>query len=441
MNELQGVPQLGLEIVNAILQDPHILALFAPMFLLLEVPLSLCVLFGVFQWRTQYKARGPLRIAPHVSCIITCYAEGDAIEKTVRTLFEQTYPGQVDIIVVVDGAVQNKATFEAAKRAAEVYTGHPLRRVIVLPKWQRGGRVSTLNAGLAYARGEIVMNADGDTSFDSDMLVEIVKEFEDPAVPAVGGALRVRNADTNILTQMQAIEYLTSIQGSKTGLAQWNLINNISGAFGAFRRSFLVQIGGWNTHTAEDLDLTLRIKQYLGRHPELRIPFAARAIGHTDVPDTARDLFFQRLRWDGDLAFVYLRKHRFGLSPTLLGLKTFVYTMVYGVAQNVLIPLVVVGFTLWMAVVYPWQAVAAVALLLYTYYYFHTLFKMGLFIGLVSERRADDYRRMVWAVLFPAYTLTLRFVMAFSIINELVRRGHEESTMAPWWVLKRGQRF
>ncbi len=40
------------------------------------------------------------------------------------------------------------------------------------------------------------------------------------------------------------------------------LLNNISGAFGGFRRSVLKQVGGWNTHTAEDLDLTIRLKQY-----------------------------------------------------------------------------------------------------------------------------------------------------------------------------------
>lgn len=67
---------------------------------------------------------------------------------------------------------------------------------------------------------------------------------------------------------------MISMQGGKTGLSEWNLINNISGAFGAFRRDFLRQIGGWDTHTAEDLDLTVRIKHYLKRHPNLKIGFA-----------------------------------------------------------------------------------------------------------------------------------------------------------------------
>ena len=107
-------------------------------------------------------------------------------------------------------------------------------------------------------------------------------------------------------------------QLAKIGLSEWNVVNNVSGAFGAFRRSFLQKIGGWDTHTAEDLDITLRIKNYFGRRP-LRIPFEPRAIGHTDAPVTFRQFLMQRLRWDGDLFFLYVRKHRHSFTPRLLG--------------------------------------------------------------------------------------------------------------------------
>src|SRR5690606_14177170 len=152
-----------------------------------------------------------------------------------------------------------------------------------IAKWQRGGRVSSLNAGLSLAKGEIIMALDGDTSFDNTMVSAMVAHFADPEVPAVAGSLRVRNAKASMTTAMQAIEYLLSIHMSKIGLAEWNVVNNISGAFGAFRRSFLNHIGGWDTHTAEDLDITLRIKNY-ARRRKIRIPFEPNAIGHTDAP-------------------------------------------------------------------------------------------------------------------------------------------------------------
>ena len=48
---------------------------------------------------------------------------------------------------------------------------------------------------------------------------------------------------------------------------------------------------------------------------------------------------------------------------------------------------------------------------------------------------------LLWLMIYPFYALFMRFVTAFSMVNEIVRRSHEESSMAPWWVLKRGKRF
>ena len=127
------------------------------------------------------------------------------------------------------------------------------RAILVVPKWQRGGRVSSLNAGLKFATGDIVMALDADTSFDNDMVAKSVKYFLDPNVIAVSGALRVRNAKKNLLTWLQALEYIISIHAGKVALASFNIINNVSGAFGIFRTSMIRHIGGWDTGTAEDL--------------------------------------------------------------------------------------------------------------------------------------------------------------------------------------------
>ncbi|WP_368881100.1 glycosyltransferase family 2 protein [Shewanella algae] len=320
MSEFNTLAFMSLDIWHNLATDVSLFLWLVPMIFLYEMPLMLIVVSGVIGWHWQTFRRPKVEKAyrPKVSCIITCYAEKEAVRQTIATLAEQDYPGEMEIIAVVDGAVQNAETFEVAKAAA-AQCRRPGREIIVLPKWQRGGRVSTLNAGLARASGELVMNADADTSFDNDMVSQIVPLFADPNVPAVGGSLRVRNVDDSLWTRMQAIEYLISMQGGKTGLGHWNLLNNISGAFGAFRRDLLVKIGGWDTHTAEDLDLTLRFKQYFGRHPNWRIPFATLAIGHTDAPMDIKTLVWQRLRWDGDLLFLYFRKHWPAFTPGLLG--------------------------------------------------------------------------------------------------------------------------
>ena len=79
------------------------------------------------------------------------------------------------------------------------------------------------------------MAMDGDTSFDNDMAANAVGHFLDPAVVGVAGSLRVRNVAATLWTRLQAIEYALSIQSAKAGLSEFNVVNNISGAFGIFR--------------------------------------------------------------------------------------------------------------------------------------------------------------------------------------------------------------
>ena len=96
--------------------------------------------------------------------------------------------------------MQNRETYLAATSALAKVNALPNRRLIVLPKWQRGGRVSSLNAGLNIATGQVSMALDGDTSFDNNMVSSIVRHFEDPSVPAVAGSLRVRNVWSSWVT-------------------------------------------------------------------------------------------------------------------------------------------------------------------------------------------------------------------------------------------------
>ncbi|PSW09874.1 N-acetylglucosaminyltransferase [Photobacterium rosenbergii] len=429
-----------LEYLILILQNNfEIWLLLFPMLIIVELPLYLLVITGIFRWAYRQPPPDPTHF-PSISFIITCYGEGDAIQITIDTLVEQVYPGQIEILAVVDGASQNHETYLAAIRSKQQHSSRTDRRIKVIPKWQRGGRVSTLNAGLALAKGQLVINVDGDTSFDNDMAYTMAKVFSSPFTLACGGALRVRNHTTNLLTRMQSLEYMLSMQAGKTGMANWGVLNNISGAFGAFRSQLLKQVGGWDTHTAEDLDLTMRLKQYKVRYPKYRLRFSPHAVGHTDVPDTLKGLIMQRLRWDGDLLFLFLRKHSEGLSPSLLGWGNFIFTLAYGVIQNVLLPIIVAGYTLYILINYPPAFVLALSMMLYSIYLFFSLLFFIVYYGLISERKSD-WKAALWLPIYPIYQFIMRLLTAFAMINEVVRRSHEESSMAPWWVLKRGKKF
>lgn len=411
---------------------------FFPFVLLLELPLYVLVMAGIVRFGLrEHRPDRQRERYPRVSCLVTCYAEGEDVRKTIHSLAQQDYPGFIEIVVMVDGAVQNRATLEAARRAQDLVAGLPRRQLIVLPKWQRGGRVSALNAGLQIATGEVVMALDGDTSFDNDMVRHATRHFDDPRVVGVAGCLRVRNAGRSMVTRLQALEYMLSIGAGKTGLSEFNLVNNISGAFGVFRTAFIRNLGGWDAGTAEDLDITLRIKQYFGRHPGLRIVFDPHAVGHTDAPDTWRGFFRQRLRWDGDLFYLYVRKFRHNLRPRLLGWPNFLFVTFNGLFLQVVMPFMIVAYTGVLFWTLPAGAVLGVLGFVYVVYLAALVLYFLLYVVVVSERPLEDLGYLGWLVPFPLFAFVNRVHCSLSTLQEMFLKAHLDSSMAPWWVLRK----
>jgi len=414
---------------------------FIPYVVFLELPVYFVVFLGIFRYflRKDQEIPENRRFSPSVSCIVLCYSEGDDVKLTIVSLAEQLYAGHIEILAMIDGSVQNAHTYKAAMEMLPYVKERPNRTLRVIPKYQRGGRVSSLNTGLSMASGEIVMALDGDTSFDNTMVRAAAPHFEDPNVAGVAGILRVRNALTSLVTRLQAVEYMLSIHASKVGLGEFNIINNISGAFGIFRKSFLEKVGGWDTGTAEDLDLTMRIKHYFGRHPNLRIRSEPKAMGHTDAPDTFWGFYGQRLRWDGDLYYLYCRKHPLSFNPRILGWKNMIMQLWTGLFFQIISPFIIIAYTAFTFFVYSTGFLLGVMALIYLFYFIITATFFVVYITMVSERKKQDLK-LSWVLpLVPFFTFSMRIWNGIATAKEIFVKQHLDSSMAPWWVLKKGK--
>lgn len=413
-----------------------------PMFVQFEMLINLMVLVGVLCWWIAKRAKvnaPPPAYHPGVSCIVTCYGEGNDVILTIKSLAMQLYDGPIEIIPVVDGSVKNKHTWQAVLSQASFVKSRTNRILNPIGKPQRGGRVSSLNTGLRIAKYDFIMVFDGDTSFTNDTVRLCAGHFHDPKCVAVSGNLRIRNAYLSLATRMQALEYKIGIALGRTGLAEWGIINNVSGAFGCFRKSFLKHIGGWDTGTAEDLDLTTRIKGFFGRHPELRIEFEPHAIGFTDGPPDFWSLIGQRERWDGDLSYLYLRKFRWSFNPRILGWKNFLLYLLVGLVFQIVVPFLIWIYYIKMFILYPVPYVFAISIWIYLAYLLVGIFMWFMYLGTVTRYLKEDLRDLPLVFLQPLYSFALRVLMVPYTLKSIVFRTHLDSSMAPYWVLRKGR--
>ncbi|PYQ51650.1 MAG: hypothetical protein DMF59_07145 [Acidobacteria bacterium] len=236
---------------------------------------------------------------PTVSVVIAAFNEEKVVSRTIRAVLANRYE-TLDIIVVDDGSTDGTS--------AEVlrdFAGHPKIRLL---RQENGGKASALNRGIAEATGEIIIALDADTIFARHTIANLVRHFANANVGAVAGNVKVGNR-INPLTYWQSIEYITSQNLDRSAYTVINSVNVVPGAVGAWRRTAIVQAGGYTTDTmAEDMDLTWRI-----RRNGWRIETDNDAVGYTEVPDSFAALFRQRFRWAfGTLQSLW--KHRRALG-------------------------------------------------------------------------------------------------------------------------------
>jgi cellulose synthase/poly-beta-1,6-N-acetylglucosamine synthase-like glycosyltransferase len=115
---------------------------------------------------------------PSVSIIIAARNEAGRLPARIRNLLDQAYPGNRELILVSDGSVDQPAS-ALAQFENRI-------RLLELPA---GGKPLALNAGVASARGDILVFADARQSFAPGALIELVSNFADPSVGGVTGEL------------------------------------------------------------------------------------------------------------------------------------------------------------------------------------------------------------------------------------------------------------
>jgi len=327
---------------------------------------------------------------PFVTILAPGKNEGSHIYKLVQSLREQTYTNY-EIIIVDDGSDDNSPLICADLERAG-YIDRFIHTDI------RGGKASAANLGLRFSSGKYVVHLDADTSLDRHAIENILLPFYyGKGVKAVGGTVKVRNADDTICASMQALEYLKTIQVGRMVTNTLGILHIISGAFGAFDRETLMQVGGWDIGPGLDGDITQKF-----RKAGFRISFAENAVAMTNVPTSWRALYRQRQRWGKSLVRFRLRKHRdifmpygnFSFSNLISNLEGIMYDFVFN--------FIWVAYVVILILEHPDKIVEIFAVG-YIIRFFFNLIAFSI-IMLVSERPSEEKHLIKYVPLSTFYT-------------------------------------
>lgn len=306
-------------------------------------------------------------VAPPIALIVPAYNEEATIIENIRSLLSLDYP-MLEVIVVNDGSrdatlrrvieefglVPVERAYEPAvpHRPVRGLYGAPAHPRLLLADKENGGKSDALNAGINLSRAPLFCAVDADSLLEADALLRAVVPFvDDPEGTAViGGTIRIANGCTiengrvvrvglprRALALFQTVEYLRAFLVARIAWSDLKALTIVSGAFGIFRRSVVVAVGGYSHGTVgEDIEIIVKIHRRmrdLGR--PYRIAFTPEPACWTEAPETLAVLGRQRRRWQRGTLETFARhrdmlfRRRYGRIGTL-GFGTILLVDVLG---------------------------------------------------------------------------------------------------------------
>ena len=228
---------------------------------------------------------------PTLAIVIAAHNEAASLPATLAALDAQTTKPDL-ICIADDGSTDNTATL------LQDWTG-PGRLWLRLP---HGGKARALNAALAQLKQELVLTVDADTLLEPGAVLAMRQAFAaDPALTAATGVL-FPVCDTTLSGQLfqwfQTYEYMRNFL-SRYAWARQDGLLLISGAFAAYRRARVLDVGGFDPDClVEDYELTHRLMD-AGVRQGWRTAVVGAALAQTEAPGTVPTFLRQRRRWFG----------------------------------------------------------------------------------------------------------------------------------------------
>jgi len=249
---------------------------------------------------------------PLVSVIIPCYNEARYVGSAVTNAYRQSYPGEIEIIIVDDGS--EDSTWSIGK----IFQTIKGKRSVKVHHKPNGGKASALTYGIKRSTGNIIITTDGDSEMHEDAVRELVETFKRyPDAGIVGGFVSIKNEHKGYLTKLQQLEYFITQHMIRMNQSEDGSVLIAPGPIFGMRADLARMFPPMDRTIVEDCDLTMSV---------LPTGFTTRSttnsVSQTNCPETWNDWIKQRRRWIYG-QFQAWRENRWHLRSNPWGLYTY----------------------------------------------------------------------------------------------------------------------
>lgn len=221
-----------------------------------------------------------------LSVYIPCYNAEKYLDKSIRSLLDQTRPPD-EILIIDDGSTD---------QSVEIASRFPVK---VVRHDRNKGLAAARNTAFRNASHELVGAIDADVYPDKDWLEQLLVHFDDPCVVGTGGRLleAFRETPADAWRALQLCQDL----GEERIVIEGDSRKCLGGFGTILRKSAVQEIGGYNESyrtNYEDVDLNGRLVR--AGH---RLIFEPRAVAYHQRRDTIPSVI--RTAWNWDFYFHY----------------------------------------------------------------------------------------------------------------------------------------
>lgn len=354
---------------------------------------------------------------PTVTIQLPIYNEMYVVERLIDAVCRIIYPKDKLEIQILDDSTDE--TTEIIQGHIKTYIDQGFDIKLIRRNNREGYKAGALKYGLELAKGSFIAIFDADFLPGSKFLNKTLPHFTNEKVGVVQSRWGHINEQYSMLTRLQAFGLNAHFFIEQTGRSAGGHYINFNGTAGIWRKSTILDAGGWSADTiTEDLDLSYRA-QLRG----WRFVYLEDLVSPAELPVTMPAIRSQQYRWMKGGAECLIKNAKGVFSSTITPFSTKLHGLFHLMNSSVFLFVFLVSVVSIFLTVHPTFLSTHSDWLKITVFFQVNWLILGAFYWLAFRKNGKSFFVFVGRFfLFLTYMMGLSLHNAIAVVEGLLRR-------------------